>query len=105
LIAQRTPVACRARGRTIIPGRVTFAGINEPVACGGVLVRPGDIVGCDGDGCVVVPAEIVEQVIRVAAAILVADARGRRRLFERLNMPFDETVDVEGMEAFYKDWL
>jgi 4-hydroxy-4-methyl-2-oxoglutarate aldolase len=105
LISQRTPVACRARGRTIIPGRVTFAGVNEPVACGGVLVRPGDIVGCDGDGCVVVPAEVVEDVIRIAAAILVADARGRRQLFERLNMPFDETVDVEAMEAFYRDWL
>jgi 4-hydroxy-4-methyl-2-oxoglutarate aldolase len=105
LISQRTPVACRARGRTIIPGRVTFAGLNEPVACGGVLVRPGDIVGCDGDGCVAVPADVVEDVIRIAAAILVADAKARRQLFERLKMPFDETVDVERMEAFYKDWL
>jgi 4-hydroxy-4-methyl-2-oxoglutarate aldolase len=105
LIAQRTPVACRGRGRTIIPGRVTFAGVNEPVACGGVLVRPGDVVGCDGDGCLVVPAEVVEDVIRVAAAILVADAKGRRRLFEQLNMPVDESVDVEGMESFYRSWL
>lgn len=105
LISQQTPIACRARGRPIIPGRVTFAGVNEPVACGGVLVRPGDIVGVDGDGAVVVPQEVVEDVIRIAAAILVADARGRRRLFERLGMPFDESVDVEGMEAFYKDWL
>ena len=105
LIAQRTPVACRGRGRTIIPGRVTFAGVNEPVACGGVLVRPGDVVGCDGDGCLVVPAEVVEEVIRVAAAILVADAKGRRRLFEQLKMPFDESVDVEGMESFYRSWL
>jgi regulator of RNase E activity RraA len=105
LILQKTPVACRARGRPIIPGRVTFSGINEPVACGGVLVRPDDIVGCDGDGCLVVPQEVVEDVIRTAAAILIADAKGRRRLYERLNMPPDETVDVEGMEAFYKDWL
>src|ERR687885_1405579 len=51
LILQRTPIASRARGRTIIPGRCTFTGINEPVGCGGVLVRQGDIVGCDGDGC------------------------------------------------------
>lgn len=105
LILQKTPVACRARGRTIIPGRVTFAGINEPVACGGVLVRPDDLVGCDGDGCVVVPQEVAEDVIRTAAAILVADAKGRRRLYERLNMPPDETVDVEAIEAFYRDWL
>jgi 4-hydroxy-4-methyl-2-oxoglutarate aldolase len=105
LIAQKTPVACRARGRTIIPGRVTFAGVDEPVACGGVLVRPGDIVGCDGDGCLVVPAEVTEDVIRVAAAILVGDAKGRRRLFEQLNMPPDESVDAEAMQAFYQNWL
>jgi len=105
LIGQRTPIACRARGRPIIPGRVTFSAPNEPVACGGVLVRPGDIVGCDGDGALVVPAEVVEDVIRAAARILVADAKGRRRLFDKLGMPHDETVDVEGMEKFYADYL
>ena len=103
LISQRTPVACRGRGRTIIPGRVTFGPVNEPVACGGVLVRPGDIVGCDGDGAVVVPAEVAEEVVRIAAAILIADAKGRRRLFDKLGMPHDETVAVEEMEAFYAD--
>ena len=103
LIMQKTPVACRARGRTIIPGRCTFAGVNEPVACGGVLVRPDDIVGCDGDGCIVVPAEVAYDVLKAAAAILIADAKGRRRLYERLSMPFDETVAVDEMEAFYKD--
>jgi regulator of RNase E activity RraA len=105
LIMQKTPVACRARGRPIIPGRVTFGQPNEPIACGGVLVREGDIVGCDGDGCVVVPAEVVEDVIRVAARILVGDAKGRRKLYDRLGMPYDETVDVETMEEFYKAWL
>jgi regulator of RNase E activity RraA len=105
LIMQRTPVACRARGRPIIPGRVTFGPVNEPIACGGVLVREGDIVGCDGDGCLVVPKEVVEDVIRVAAGILVGDAKGRRRLYDRMKMPHDETVDVEGMEAFYKAYL
>jgi 4-hydroxy-4-methyl-2-oxoglutarate aldolase len=105
LILQRTPVACRARGRPIIPGRVTFGPVNEPIACGGVLVREGDIVGCDGDGCVVVPQEVAEDVIRAAARILVADAKGRRKLYDRLGMPHDETVNVETIEEFYKAWL
>ncbi len=101
LILQKTPVACRGRGRTIIPGRVTFAGVNEPVGCGGVLVRPGDIVGCDGDGCVVVPVEVADEVVRIAKRILIADAMKRRELYQRLGMPLDETVAVEEMEAFY----
>lgn len=104
LILQRTPIASRARGRTIIPGRVTFTGLNEPIACGGVLVRPNDIIGCDGDGCVVVPHEIVREVITIAKGILIDDARKRRGLYEKLGMPPDETVNAEGMEAFLADF-
>ena len=34
VIRQRTPVACRARGRTIIPGRVTFTGVDHTTGGG-----------------------------------------------------------------------
>ena len=51
IILQKIPVACRGIGRTIIPGRVELMDINVPVGCGGVMVRPNDIVGCDWDGC------------------------------------------------------
>ncbi|HKI42307.1 MAG TPA: RraA family protein [Mycobacterium sp.] len=101
LILQKTPVACRGRGRTIIPGRVIFTGVNEPIGCGGVLVRPGDIIGCDGDGCVVVPAEVVDDVVRIAKGILLDDVVKRRKLYQRLGMAMDATVAVEEMEAFY----
>jgi 4-hydroxy-4-methyl-2-oxoglutarate aldolase len=103
LILQRTPIAARARGRTIIPGRCTFTGVGEPVACGGALVRPGDIVGCDGDGCLVVPRELVHDVVVIAKGILIDDARKRRDLYRRVGLPPDETIDVEAMEAFYAD--
>jgi regulator of RNase E activity RraA len=47
-----------ARGATPRSG-TTAAGwgeVNVPVACGGVVVGPGDIVVGDGEGLVVVPA-------------------------------------------------
>ncbi len=34
-----------------------------PVQCGGVLVRPGDVIAGDDDGVLVVPAELAPQVI------------------------------------------
>ncbi len=37
--------------------------LNVPVICGGVIVNPGDIILGDADGVVVLPPEIVEQVI------------------------------------------
>lgn len=99
---QRTPICCRKRGRTIIPGRIMTVGVQETVACGGAQVRPGDIVGCDDDGVLVVPYEIAEEASTHAIAILLADMKGRRRLYERLNMPLDPTVDVDTVQAYYE---
>ena len=65
-------------------------------------VRPGDIVGCDDDGVLLVPQEVSEEVVGHAVAILLADMKGRRRLYERLGMPMDETVDVERVESYYQ---
>jgi len=52
---------------------------------------------------VVVPQELVVDVINIAKDILIDDAPKRRRLYERLGLPMDETVDVEAMQAFYAD--
>ncbi|MBC7236859.1 MAG: RraA family protein [Chloroflexi bacterium] len=102
LALQKTPICCRKRGRTIIPGRIMAVEAQVPVSCGGVQVRPGDIVGCDDDGVLVVPFEIAEKVIEPAIQILLHDMRGRRRLYERLGKEMDETVDVEKVEAYYR---
>ncbi|MBQ3447053.1 MAG: 4-carboxy-4-hydroxy-2-oxoadipate aldolase/oxaloacetate decarboxylase [Synergistaceae bacterium] len=42
--------------------------INVPVICGGVEVRPGDIVAGDCDGVVVVPREFEDEVFAAALA-------------------------------------
>lgn len=98
---QKTPICLRGRGRTIIPGRVEVADVQTKVGCGGVQVRPGDVLGCDADGVVMVPREVAEEVAVHARAVLLADMRSRRKHYERLNMPMDETVDFEGVEAYY----
>jgi 4-hydroxy-4-methyl-2-oxoglutarate aldolase len=101
---QRTPICARARGRTIIPGRIELVELQTRIGCGGAQVRPGDIVGCDDDGVVVVPLEVAEEVAVHARAVLLADMRGRRRLYERLGMEPDETVDYEMVEAYYRQF-
>jgi regulator of RNase E activity RraA len=45
---------------------LTFVGWQEPVDCGGVAVFPNDIVVCDQDGCVLVPAALLDDVIAAA---------------------------------------
>jgi 4-hydroxy-4-methyl-2-oxoglutarate aldolase len=101
VILQKTPICARARGRTIIPGRIETVEVQTRIGCGGAQVCPGDMVGCDDDGIVVVPQAIAEEVAVHARAILLADMRGRSRLYERLGMAPDPTVDYEAVEAYY----
>ncbi|HOW66763.1 MAG TPA: RraA family protein [Candidatus Paceibacterota bacterium] len=105
IVLQKSPVASRGIGRTIIPGRVELMDVDVPVGCGGVLVRPGDIVGCDWDGVVVVPIDVAEDVLCIAARIAVDDKKARRRWYEKLGKKPDETVDWEAAAEYFKDLL
>ena len=42
---------------------LTFVGWQEPVACGGVAVFPGDVVVADDDGAVLIPAAALDAVL------------------------------------------
>ncbi len=105
VIMQKCNVACRGIGRTIIPGRVELIDVQTTVGCGGVMVRPGDIVGCDWDGCIVIPIEIAEEVLAISAQIAVDDKKARRKLYDRLGRKPDESVDWEAAAAYFKDLL
>lgn len=47
-------------------GRLTVYEHGVPVRCGGVVVRPGDLVFAEPDGVVVIPAHIEEAVVAAA---------------------------------------
>lgn len=49
-------------------GRMQVVTSQEPVVCGGVSVRPGDVVLADRDGVIVVPAEVAGEVAEAASA-------------------------------------
>ncbi len=87
------PLYLREKGRGIRPGRNELESVNRPVTIGGVLVCPGDVVVADGDGVIVVPRRVAEQVAVHARTVLEADKAGRRSLYERLGLPMDQTVE------------
>jgi len=57
-----------ARHMTPLTGRTRLAvtALNEPVSCGGVRVRPGDVIVADGSGVVCVPVEHAAKVAELA---------------------------------------
>ncbi|MCK4826190.1 RraA family protein, partial [bacterium] len=89
---ERVPNNVRKKGRGIRPGRNEIESVNRTVSIGGVLVCPGDVVIGDGDGVVVVPRSVAEQVAKYADEILTKDKAGRKGLYESLGRPLDKTV-------------
>ena len=92
IAAQGVPLYFRHPGRGIRPGRNEIESVNRPVVIGGVTVVPGDVVVADGDGVIVVPRRAAEEVARYARKVLDGDKAGRRKLYERLGLPPDESV-------------
>lgn len=41
---------------------LTFVGWQEPIGCGGIAVFPNDVIVADGDGAVVIPAKLVDEI-------------------------------------------
>ena len=56
--------------------------VNVPIACGGVLVMPGDIIVADDDGAVVVQQAMAEQVIEASSKHHEWEDFSRERLSE-----------------------
>ncbi len=42
---------------------LTFVNWQEPIGCGGVAVFPDDVIVADGDGAIVIPQALVEEVV------------------------------------------
>jgi regulator of RNase E activity RraA len=89
---EQMPLFLRHVTRGIRPGRNEIESVNRPIECGGVLVRPGDIIVADGDGVVVVPREKAKEVAEYAQGIMASDKAGRRGLYKRLGLPEDDSV-------------
>ena len=82
---------CFATGAAALPSisGLYFAGWDCPIACGGVAVLPGDIVVADGDGVVVLPQHLAEEVAR--------DAPEQERFERFAQMRVEEGASVIGL--------
>jgi regulator of RNase E activity RraA len=60
------PVWCQGAAAPPSVAALTFVNWQEPIGCGGVSVYPDDLVVVDDDGAVLIPAALVDDVVRVA---------------------------------------
>ncbi len=92
IAAQKIPLYFKHPGRGIRPGRNEVESVNRPIECGGVLVEPGDVIVADGDGVIVVPRSVAEEVARYAQKTIEGDKAGRRSLYKKLGLEPDDSV-------------
>ncbi len=90
MLEHKLPVFARHMTPLTGRSRLQLAALNEPIRCGGVRVRAGDIVVADGSGVVVVPAEHAERVAALATAYTTDDHAAESLL--RTGLSFREAM-------------
>jgi 4-hydroxy-4-methyl-2-oxoglutarate aldolase len=70
--------------------------VNVPIACGSVVVNPGDIVVADEDGIVVVPMSIAEEVVAGVHALMAKHELAREVL---------RRGEVTGIDQITRDFV
>ena len=63
VLGTQLPVWCNGYAAPASVTSLTFVGWQEPIACGGVAVFPNDWIVVDGDGAVLIPADLINDVI------------------------------------------
>ncbi len=64
--ASGLPVWCNGAAAPPSVAGLTFVAWQQPIACGGVAVFPGDIVVVDDDGAVLIPANLLDEILVAA---------------------------------------
>jgi regulator of RNase E activity RraA len=59
------PVWCQGAAAPPSVAGLTFVNWQEPIACGGVAVFPDDVIVVDDDGAVLIPAALVDEVVKL----------------------------------------
>jgi len=66
VLGTNLPVWCSGAAAPPSVAGLTFVDWQRPIGCGGVAVFPGDVIVADDDGCVLIPAAFLEQVLAEA---------------------------------------
>ncbi len=66
VLGTKLPVWCSGAAAPASVAGLTFVAWQQPIACGGVAVFPGDVIVCDDDGAVLIPAALLQHVLQEA---------------------------------------
>jgi len=79
------PVFARFQTPRDIVGLWRPEALGAPITIGGVLIRPGDHVLADIDGCVIIPSEIAEEVVAAVEAVMATEDKVRAAILSGIH--------------------
>lgn len=94
LILEKVPFWGTMHSQPMVQGRLTWnpADENIPIAIGGVVIYPGDVVAADSDGAIVVPRKIALEVARYAKQEYVNDMEALNKMYKAMELDIDRSV-------------
>lgn len=92
LESKHLPVWSRWVVQPMYQGRVEWGGHSAPVEIGGQLITPGDLIVADGDGAIVVPEAVIDDVLKYAIQESENDRVARGMLFDKLGIPRNDST-------------
>jgi regulator of RNase E activity RraA len=66
VLGTHLPVWCNGAAAPPSVAGLTFVAWQQPIACGGVAVFPGDVIVVDEDGAVLIPANLLDDMLVLA---------------------------------------
>jgi regulator of RNase E activity RraA len=99
------PVYCAGASAPLALTKHHAIDINVPIGCGGVAVFPGDIIVGDGDGIVVIPRHLAEEVAQASIEQELLEAYLTERIEAGAPLPGTyppDAVTLSGFEAWRK---
>jgi regulator of RNase E activity RraA len=87
------PIWSRWIVQPMYQGRVEWGGHSMPIEIGGQRVNSGDLIVADGDGAIIVPEDVIDDVLKYAIQESENDKIARGHLFDVLGIPRNESTE------------
>ena len=85
IINAKFPVFCRLSTPADIVERWKYDALGDPITIGSVTIRSGDYIIADMDGAVIIPQEVVEEVITETEKVMTTESEMRKAILNGMD--------------------
>ena len=85
IINANFPVFCRLTTPADIVERWKYDALGDPISIGSVTIRSGDYIIADMDGAVIIPQEVIEEVLTETEKVMTTESEMRNAIVDGMD--------------------